>query len=654
MTAFFRQPHFVRAAALAAATLWACAAHAQTTTVLLPETIVSASRVPVDRHKVGSSVTVLTQQDMRTGGGPFLSDSLRDVPSAHVSRTGTYGGFTEIRLRGSESNHVLVMMDGVRLNDPALGNVFDFGRLYSYGLRRVEVLRGPQSGLYGPDALAGVINIETPRGRPGLRVETFSEAGSFNTWAGGGRISGGVKGLTFSFFGARAVTSGTNISRPTALPFANEDDESGNTTIHGKIVATPASWLEITLAGRFGKNRLQFDGDNNFDGLSNDADQVTRFETGSWIARARIKLLDNRWITELSISGLSTDTETLINGAFNTSFEGRRIRYAAQTSYAFDTRSLARAEHKVILGGEFEKLDFRQFGVFVPFVGSPNQDRNRSRTGVVLEYRLGLLDALYFSAALRHDQNDSFPNTFTWRVTGAWRIRRWGTRLHSSAGRGVKNPTFLEQFGFFPNSFVGNPNLRPESSIGWDVGVEQSLFKGRLIADLTFFQSWLRDEINGFFGLGGGRFTARNVPGISTRTGVEFTLVARPFRGLTVKGQYAYLVAQQDGTQEVRRARHSGSVSATYRFLGNRASISGAVRFNGPMRDTNFGPFPAVPVTLGGYVLVNVAASYRINKYVEVFARVENALNQRYEEVFSFQGPRIGVFGGIRIKLDLL
>ncbi len=644
------------------------AATAETSkTTLFPETVVSASRVPVDRQKVGSAVSVLSQQDLEQSGTTFLSNNLRDLPSMSVSRSGTFGSFTEIRLRGSESNHVLIVIDGVRSNDPALGNQFDFARMLSYGLSRVEVLRGPQSGIFGPDALAGVISIETPEGTPGLRTQIFSEYGSFNTRIGGGRISGGIKGLTFSVFGARFETSGTNTSRPTALGFVNEDDDSDNSTIHGKIAAIPFPWLKLTFAGRYLKSRNQFDADNlplgpfagftfdDGDGLSNDANRETRFESSSWITKAALNFFNKRWRIILSVSGLNTDTETQNNGTFNNSFAGTRIRYSGQTSFTFSTPGIARAEHKLIFAVEHEKQTFRQNVINTP---AATQDQARKQTGFVGEYRLSLWNVLFLSGALRYDINDDFKNSFTFRGTAAYLLRRYRTRFHASIGRGVKNPTFLEQFGFFPNTFVGNPNLTPESSISFDLGVEQKLWGDRILVDLTYFDAQLHNEINGFASLGGGLFTAQNVAGLSRRRGFEFILAAKPFPRTTIKGQYSYLISQQAGTEEIRRARHSGAVSASYLFPGDRANVNVAFRFNGPQKDTLFGSFGNGfvnrRVTVGGYVLMSISGAYKINRFIEIFGRVENALNQRYEEVVSFQSPRIGVFAGIKIKLDML
>jgi vitamin B12 transporter len=549
-------------------------------------------------------------------------------------------------VRGAEANQVLVLIDGMEVNDPANGNEFNFGNLLGLDLSRIEVLRGPQSGLYGPDALAGVINIETPIGKPGLHFEGFTEMGSFATVVGGARVSGGTKKLRFSLFGTRVRTAGTNISRPTALPFASEADDSTNTTLHGRFRAYVTDWLELDFAGRYVKSRVQFDADTNFDGLNNDANRETYREAIQGIAKAKLSFLDGRWQTQFTAGFLTTANDNYSNGVFQTSQKGKRLKLGAQTAYTFDTPGFANAEHTVILAIEHEIQRFDQRDL--AFAGASDQNRQRNQTGYVAEYRLALWDRLFLSGNLRFDQQNEFENQFTWRGTAAYLVRSTRTKFHASIGRGFKNPTFTEQYGFFPGTFRGNANLKTETSTGWDVGVQQRLFGKMLVADVTYFQSWLEDEIQTF---GFAPSSVRNLDGTSRRHGVELAFTLRPLDRLTIKGAYTYLIAEEPtGTEEVRRPRHSGSLNVNYRFYHDRANINLGVQFNGKQRDNWFPPRGSTSTTLGGYVLMNVAASFKVTENLEVFGRVQNLLNQRYEDVYSFQAPRIGAFAGVRIK----
>ena len=634
----------------AAPALPAAAQTVQTT----KDTVVSASRLPTDRETSGAATTVIKEREIRSGQSVFASEILRDVPGVHVSRSGPFGTLTQVRIRGSESNHLKVFIDGMDVTDPANGSEFFWETLLGRGLSRIEVTRGAQSGVFGADALAGVVSIETPEGKKGFHVETFSEIGLRNSRVGGGLIQGGVDKVKFALFGARQETSGSNISRSSAPGFAREDDGSTNTTVHGKLTVDPFPFLKIKFAGRFSRGWSEFDSDTNFDGLVNDANRINQRTNLHGRVEATLSLLGGAWKTQASVEGFKSDNNSFSDGVEGTSTQGYRRKATLFTSYEFETPTLLKSAHKILLGGELERQDFQQRGA-ITFGINPNQDRTRHQGAIFGEYKLAVDDTAFMNVALRYDRNSAFKSEFTWRVDGAYLIRRTGSRLHASIGRGVKNPSFVEQFGFgtggfFP--FVGNPDLRPETSISWDVGVEQKFLKDRATIDVTFFQAWLNDEINGFVRHPtlANTFTATNINGVSRRHGIEVSASIRPMKGLILRGQYTYLIAQQGSgsTQEIRRPRHSGAVSVIYRFADERATIRWTTRFNGAMSDTNFGTSSRVKI--GGFILMNIAASYKVNKWLEVYGRIENAFNSRYEEVYGFQGTRIGAFAGIRLR----
>lgn len=622
-------------------------------TVVTPETVVSAGRLPQDERKVGSSVTIVGQQDIVNRQDQTVADILRDVPGVAVSRSGGLGSFTQIRIRGAEANHILVLIDGMDTTDPAAGNEFDFANLLAFGIKRVEVLRGPQSGIYGADALAGVIAIETADGKPGVHFDTISEFGSFGSYLNGGRISGAHGGLNVSFFGVRVDRAGSNNTRKDAAGFVNENDGYKNSTLHGKVTWRPRDFLELKFVGRYVNRRSETDSADFATGQATDTDDVTRNVVGQMRASATLFAFDDRWQTNFAVSYFDAKSKFYTDKSETLRQRAQRLKFTAQTSHRFATPKILRADHQVIFAVEHERTYFKNRAETTIF-GDPNQDRRRLQTGWVGEYRLSLLDRVFLTGAVRYDVNGDFKNQLTWRGTVAYLIRKWGTKFHASGGRGVKDPSFFEQYGFstgglFP--FIGNPDLTPESAIGWDIGVEQSFFKRRLVVDLTFFQSWLKDEIVSVDGPVPFSSSVANLPGKSRRYGIEFSLTAEIVKGLTVKGSYTYLVAQEStGLQEVRRPRHSGSVHVNYRFLEGKANLNLGVRFNGPMYDTNF---VAGRVQLGGYTLVTLAGSYKLHRYVTLFARVENLFDQDRQEVFGIQGPGIGAYGGVKLNLAL-
>jgi vitamin B12 transporter len=266
-------------------------------------------------------------------------------------------------------------------------------------------------------------------------------------------------------------------------------------------------------------------------------------------------------------------------------------------------------------------------------------------TGVVGSYDLsfGAFDAGF---AFRHDSNDRFKDSDTYRVQASYRLTE-ATRLRATAGTGVKEPTFTELYGFDPSSFVGNPNLKPEKSKGWDAGIDQIFAGGAVRASATYFSAELTDEIFTDFSVF--PFTAGNRTTTSTREGVELTLQATLDEDWSLDAQYTYLHAIEGGQQEVRRAPHTASLDVTRR-LGDKGSITVTVRHNGEQRDNAFTLVTPPIVTLDAFTLVNVNASYDLADNVELFGRVENLLDEEYEEVFSYRSPGIGAYAGVRTK----
>jgi vitamin B12 transporter len=264
----------------------------------------------------------------------------------------------------------------------------------------------------------------------------------------------------------------------------------------------------------------------------------------------------------------------------------------------------------------------------------------------------------------RYDRNSDFEDIGTYRVTGAWTVSEAGTRLRASLGTGHKAPTFSERFGFYPDQFQGNPDLEPEESRGWELGVDQPLMDGRLRLGATWFRQDLRNEINGLvfdpdLGEFGG-FTAENLSGRSRRRGVEFTADAEPARDLLLRASYTYTDSRQPAAdngrleREIRRPRHSGSLNVAYTFAGGRVTADAGLALTGDRTDNFFEvtpPYGVQTVELDGYTLATLALTWRVHPRLSLLARVENAFNSTYEDVLGFNTPGIGAYLGFRARL---
>ena len=605
---------------------------AATAPILLPELVVTASRAPEPAARVGSAVTVIDRAEIERRQAEFVSDLLRDVPGVAVSRQGPPGAVTEVRLRGAEANHTLVMIDGVEANDPAGASQFDFAHLMTADVERIEILRGPQSALYGSDAIGGVVNIITRRGRQGHDLRGSVEGGSFRTVRGGASLSGGGDGYRYALNASQYRSDGISIA-----PGGDERDGYRNRTLSFSGAADLLPNLELSATGRHVDARVE--SDPGFP-LPLDGDSVSHLDQFYGRAQAKLTLLDGRWEHIVGAGLTDTENRTRTEGEPNTRIAGQRVKYDYQTNFSFTTPD---ARHSVTGLAEREEEDFT-------FRGFQAVDRDTATHGLVGLYRLDLFDRLFLSAALRHDDNEIFKDATTWRATAAYLHAETGTRLHGSYGTGVKNPTFFELFGFDAN-FRGNPDLEPERSEGFDIGVEQRFGDGRYVLDVTYFEQDLKDEI-----VGAGA-TAVNQFGKSKRRGVEISGRAELLPGLDLAASYTYLRARDpEGEVEVRRPSHSASLHVNYRFLEDRASLNLGLRYNGAQDDLDFRPlFPAPParVRLGDYLLVNLAGSYRLTDNVELYGRIENLLDEDYQDVFGFATPGIAAYLGMRVQFGL-
>jgi vitamin B12 transporter len=284
-------------------------------------------------------------------------------------------------------------------------------------------------------------------------------------------------------------------------------------------------------------------------------------------------------------------------------------------------------------------------------VTGDNLTRERNRLAFAGEYRAQVLERFTVTGNVRRDDNDTFTDFTTWRAAASLALKEVGLRPHASYGTGIKLPTMVEQFGQFGN-FTPNPALLAETSRGWDAGVELSMAEGRFVVDATYFSQNLEHEIvTRFVGF---NTTVANLDGESTRKGVELTARWRPLTWLTLGGAYTWLDARDDrGDAEIRRARDSGRADVTVAFDGGRGTVTLAAVYNGRMPDIAFELpfFSNQRVMLDDYWLATIAARYRVSRNVEVFGRVENVLDQRYQEVYGFESSGLAGYAGLKLTL---
>lgn len=613
--------------------------------------IVRAAREHLAAELIGSAFTVLDGELLAQRQTASLAEILRSVPGVAVSRAGVSGSQTQLRMRGGESNQVLVFIDGVRANDPAQNGEFNFAHLLNAELAAVEVIRGPQSALWGSDALSGVINISTRSGDAGVDGGVFAEGGD-NGWqqvGASGRY--GNERVEASFSVNDVETDGENISRQ-----GDEDDGYQNTTANGRASLTLAESLRLDGSLRYVDASNQFDGIDFSTGLPTDTADETDVE--QWYGRVALNLgtMDDRWRHSLALALTDTDNENRTENSFAPSGFDIYTTEAEVTVITLQSSFDVTAGHT--LTGAWERIeeDFKQRGP-IGF-GDPNRDEDIDSDSFIGEYRGRFKEQVSVMASVRHDDNSDFDDKTTGRVSAAWEVLPT-TTLRGAWGTGIKNPTFTERFGFFTD-FIGNPDLEPEESTGWEIGVDQRLLDNQLRLSLTWFDEELEDEINGFvFDPDSGGFTADNEDGESQRQGLELGGRWQLSKTLSLSAAYTWLDATEDDPtdgdiDEIRRAEHIANANLNWIILGGRGNLNINLDYNGEQDDLFFPPTPPFQerVELDDFVLVGVAANYRVWRRLELFARVENALDEDYEEVFGYRAPGRTLIGGLRYRFS--
>ncbi len=607
------------------------------------ETItVTASRTPLELRDTGSSVSIITGDEIRARNVTNLGELLREIPGMAVSQQGSQGALTQVRVRGAEANQLLVLIDGVEVNDLSQGGEFNFTHLLTSQIERVEIVKGPQSALWGSDALAGVVNVITaPQNPSGTTLSGYIDAGSFSTIRTGFGMRSGKEKLQTSLSIDYVDTDGTNISRN-----GSEDDGYRNLTLNfsGEYEMTgnsSVSWLLRNTDSKTGFDSIDFF----TTGLPVDAG----FTTNSRQTYGNISLAWQPGSVEQILTLARTDTENINR----TDSPVRDITRGVRDQLRYQINYL-KGSHILTALLEYEDEDYEQRGN-VSFFGDPNRDLGTTSRNVAAEYRYDG-SAIDFSLSARYENNSDFDDSRSYRATLAWHLPGDVTDLYASVGQAVKNPTFTERFGFF-DTFFGNPDLKPEKSRGMEIGLRQSFLNDDLTMDATWFSTRLEDEINGFvFDPVAGGFTAENVTGRSDREGLEVSVHYRLSETIRITSGWTWLKARQPDpaggkSTEVRRPEHSASLNLDYQ--GRKTGLNLGMIYTGNQKDDFFPPFPPFQerVTLDGFTLVNLAATYRLTGSTTLTLRLSNLFDKRYEEVYGYASPGFSVSAGVRVGL---
>jgi vitamin B12 transporter len=616
---------------LAAATAPTVAAHEESEAI-----VVTASREPVAADAAPVSSTTFDEETIDALDLPATADILRLSPGVSIATTGPRGNQTQLRIRGAEASHTLLFVDGIRFNDPAAGNEARFELLTNDALSRIEIVRGPQSALWGSEALGGVIALSTadPLGAP--KLSALAEYGTLDSirasvHASAGSDTAGISGTAGWLRSDGIDSSGTGGER--------DGFENLNASLKG--IVRPTEAVEIGLVGHWIEGESAFDGFDPATFLR--ADTLDATENRIRAVRGWAKADVGGWSIKGDLGWLdSANRNRLGDAPLNRTF-GERLSAGAQASRTF-------GGHRLTAAFEHESEDFRARDQ--AYLGGTDQDRGRHLNAFVGEWHGAWSDLLSTDVAVRHDSFSAFTDATTVRaaVTVA---PAPGWRLHAAYGEGIAQPTFYDLYGFFPGSFVGNPDLRPETSKGWEAGVRWQ--NERFSAGLTGFSNRLRNEIVSTFDPVTFLSGAANAEGKSRRRGIEFDAAWVPSTATRIAFNYTYLDAEEQqvtgaaALREVRRPRHTANLVAS--GTAGRLSWGASGAYVGKRGDNDFDFFPARHVILDDYVLASLRLGWRLTKTIEAYARVENAFDADYQDVVGYNTPGRTAYAGLRIRL---
>jgi vitamin B12 transporter len=584
------------------------------------DVVLSPNRNASSASESGSSVSVITREQMERSGQSSVAEVLRGELGVDVVRQGGPGGLSSVFLRGANSQHTKVLLDGIPLNDPSnAARLFDFSNLTIDNIERIEVLRGPQSMVYGSDAIGGVVSIITKRGQGPLSIQGTGMGGSFNTGQTTLSASGGNERAYYSVAGSFLSTGG--ISAASARNGNSEHDAYNNGTVSGRLGYNAGDAWNVDYVFRYVDASAQIDDFDFFSGLPID-NLIRKNLTKNFSNRVQLTnwAVDGLIQQKVGFSLNDMDRRDTDPGFFSpASFHGQTREFDYQASALL-------AESNTLSGGANYLAE--------EAISSQDPRATQNIKGVWLQDAFHIGPNWFNTAGLRWDDASQAGSAQTYRFTSLYRIDPVGTALHGSIGTGFRQPALAENLFAF-----GNPNLRPERSKGWDVGARQQIWGEALSFDATYFRNDFRDLIVFDFNT----FALDNV-GRARSSGVELTLHSLLTQQLSLDAGYTFddTLNLDTGAQLLRRPRNKMLLSFTRLSPDNRSSVTLSTIYVGQRLDTG-------NRTLDQYMLLNLSGRHQATERVQLFARLDNITNTYYEEVRGFGTPGFGAYGGLNV-----
>lgn len=588
--------------------------------VKLDEVVVTAARIQESIEETTSDVIVIRDDEIKKMNVQFIPDVLRKVPDLNLVQNGGPGKAAAVLLRGGSSAHTLIMIDGVKVNSTTTGS-FDFSGINVDDIERIEIVKGPQSTIYGSEAMVGVINIITKKGEGKPKVDVSVESGSFGTYKPSVTVSGGNKQLDYRLTGTYFYTDGISVAKQ-----GTEKDGYKNASFSGKFGLRSSEKFELEFTGKYYYDRSELDDFNSFAGQA--VDNLNYVQHGHhYMLSGKGKLyLSNVWEQILTMSTASDslkfrDPEITFNNAdISTSIDTIDWQH---NLYISDLYALT-------AGAEYRKEKGENKGQF---------DRTIENKALYLNNKLKLLkEDLVFNAGLRYDDHETFGNKTTYRVGVVYNIKPAELRIKGSYGTGFRSPNFNELF--WPADPIwgggGNPNLKPEKTNSWEAGIEKGFLNEKVMLSATYFDQKYDDLISGW--------PPVNIAKAEIK-GIEVDATLKVTGNINIKAGYTYLDTEDKATGQNLPLRPNDKLNLSAEFSTKDMSVIANYTFVSERYDSS------VRRNLSSYSLVNLSSNYAIKKWLTIFARINNLFDADYEEAGSYGTPGFSVYGGMKVSL---
>jgi len=598
----------------------------------LGNVIVSATKTEIYQGETGSSTTVITFDDIKKTGKKSVAEVLRDVAGISVTQTGAFGGQTSIFVRGAKPGQTLVMIDGIEMNDPtSTDRSFDFANLQVDNIERIEIVRGPQSTLYGSDAMAGVINIITKKGAGKPTFETYFEGGSHNTFRENIASSGIVDKFDYSLSATHLDSRGVN-----KVSAGSEDDPYRNTSVSSKFGYKILDNAELSL-------------------VTNYIDAVTSIDNGpydddpndtSWFKDFSTKLAFNHAINSIWNHCLSFSYNDVRRKDRNYPDDAHPIDYASDwykgnIKKAEWQHNISPVEWNTATAGFEYELEsassyYESDGAWGPYSDKQNR-KSVYDMGYYLQDQLKLWDKLFITPGVRVDDNEVFGTKTTYKISTAYLITQTGTRLKGNWGTGFKAPSLYQLY-----SSYGNPDLKPDESRSYDAGFEQNLFNDKFSFGVTYFHNNFKNMVDFDLDPSSPTYYKYINIGQAMTQGVEFGTKFLPVDSLTLGLNFTYTDTEDKDTGQelLRRPKQEVNFDLNWAFLP-KANFNLGVNYFGSRKDVGY-------ITDKAYTVVRIASSYDITKNLQIFGRIENLFDKDYQEADGYATLGRSFYAGIK------